>query len=270
MKIAVSNIAWDESEEAAVLDLLDTYKVDGIEVAPTKLWKSPSDATIEDVAQYRDTIESRGRRIVALQALLYGQPDLHLFKSAAIRGKTLDYLAEIARIGGALGAGPLVFGSPKNRQRGDMSLDAARSIAVEFLRECANVCEANDTILCIEPNPPAYDCDFATDTDETSALVREVDHPRIRLHLDSGAMALNGEDYRKSIEANLDILAHFHASEPYLAVIGTGAVDHAAAAAALRESGYDGWVSIEMRNGWTDPNTDAVEQALEFVVATYR
>ncbi len=37
----------------------------------------------------------------------------------------------------------------------------------------------------------------------------------------------------------------------------------------LREVGYDGYVSVEMRNGWTTPDAKAVRQALEFAVKVY-
>ena len=54
----------------------------------------------------------RGVSVVALQALLFGRPDLVLFESPERRSATLDYLEGVLRLASWLGAGPLVFGSP--------------------------------------------------------------------------------------------------------------------------------------------------------------
>ena len=51
----------------------------------------------------------------------------------------------------------------------------------------------------------------------------------------------------REIGDNVSILHHFHVSEPDLAPLGTGGVDHAAFAAALRQNGYDRTLAIEMR-----------------------
>ena len=38
MKLAVSNIAWDDVEQSAILAQLPALGVAGVEIAPTKLW----------------------------------------------------------------------------------------------------------------------------------------------------------------------------------------------------------------------------------------
>ncbi len=268
MKFAISNIAWDPSEDDVVSGIMKEFGIGAVEVAPTKAWAQPISAGADDITVYRSHWNGRGVDVVALQALLFGKPELKVFEPEA-RAGLLEYLRAISRIGHGLGTGPMVFGSPKNRQRGEMPYDKAFEKAAEFFTELAMIAEEEGAIFVLEPNPPVYGCDFITTAREATDLVQAVDRPGLRLHLDAGIMHLNGEDPAKAIEEGAPYLAHFHISEPELAVIGTRGVDHATIASALKSVGYAGFVSIEMRNGWTSPDTDAVRQAVESAVKFY-
>ena len=259
--LAISNIAWDPAEDDAVAALLTRHGVTGIEIAPTKWREQPFDARPEEIAAYRARWEARGLRIVSLQSLLFGRPDLQLFGNPASRAAMSDFLRRVIDFGAALGAGALVFGSPKNRQRGALPLKDAVEIATEFFRELGAQAHAQRIALCIEANPVEYGCDFITTTAEAVGLCRAVDHPGIRVNADLGGMTLSGEDLVQSLEAVAPFMAHFHASEPDLAELGARA-DHDAAARGLSAINYDGWVSIEMRAGGPGRNLEAVERSI--------
>ncbi len=270
MKVSISNIAWNRSEEDAVAQIMADYGVCGVEIAPTKIWAAPDKASDDAVQKYRDYWASRKIQIVAFQSLLFGKPELELFKSRAAREATFNYLSRIISLASRLGAQVLVFGSPKNRLVGEMDAVEALDIALEFFSRIGEVAARHEVCFCIEPNPAAYGCDFICTAAEGRELVERVNHSGFRLHLDTAAMSLNGEPYEQVIEDCFEWLAHFHVSEPQLGAVGRGSTDHARIARRLRALGYDRWVSIEMRNGWTTPNTEAVRTALEFVANTYR
>ena len=59
MRLAVSNIAWDAPEQAAVLDLLGSRAVRGIELAPTKLWPEWRGASPEAARTARAELADR-------------------------------------------------------------------------------------------------------------------------------------------------------------------------------------------------------------------
>jgi len=248
MKLAVSNIAWPREQDEAVAKLLVSLGVTGIEVAPTKLWPKPTAATAEEIACTRAFWNDRGIEIVAAQALLFGQPELTIFESEAIRERTLAYLFGICRVCGQLGAGPLVFGSPKNRRIGTLPLMEAQGIAIEFFRRLGELAASAGTCIVLEANPSVYGADFVTRAAEAIDVVGKVDHPGLQVHLDTGCMTLAGDPIAETFRTGFPNLCHFHVSEPNLSPPGSsGTVDHATFAAELHQRRYDGWVSLEMR-----------------------
>jgi sugar phosphate isomerase/epimerase len=248
MKLAVSNIAWPKEQDVAVADVLRELGVAGIEVAPTKVWPQPLDATDAEIDDYRRFWNDRGFQVVAAQALLFGRPELTLFESAETARKTLDYLRGVVRLCARLGAGALVFGSPKNRRVGNGSPHKARLAAVEFFQKLGEIAAAAGTAVVMEANPPEYGADFVTRAGEAVELVKAVNHPGFRLHLDTGCMTLANDPVGATLDAGFPLMRHFHASEPNLDPPGSsGKVDHPAFAAELRRRGYSHWVSLEMR-----------------------
>ncbi len=267
MKLAVSNIAWPWEHDAAVAELLRRRGVAGIEVAPTKVWPDPTAATDAEIDAYRRWWEDRGLPIVAAQALLFVRPDLTLFDAPEVRSRTIDYLGRIIRRCARLGAGSLVFGSPRNRLVGSRDRAAVWPVAVEVFTRLAEAAAAAGTCVVIEANPPEYGADFVTRAAEAAELVRAVDHPGFRLHLDTACMTLAG-DPPGLIAGAIDVLRHVHVSVPQLAAVGSGPVPHAEFAAALRAAGYGGWVSVEMRQ--PQPfSAETLAAAVEFAAQTY-
>ncbi|MDX1393718.1 MAG: sugar phosphate isomerase/epimerase family protein [Gemmatimonadota bacterium] len=266
MRIAVSNIAWDPADDDAVAEMLVGHGVEAIEVAPTMIWPDPSSVDRGTATATRELWAGRGLPVVSFQALLYGHPELRLFGSEEERERTVEYLDRIIGLAGAVGAGALVFGSPGNRRRGDLPVEEADAVAIALLRRVGASAAARGCTFCIEPNPTDYGCDWVTSASRGRDVVTRVGHRGVGLHLDSGAMTLAGDDIDEEIRESAPILAHFHISEPDLAPVGGGAVDHASFAAALRRVDYRGWCSLEMRN---PGDLRALAESVAFAVRAY-
>ncbi len=247
MKLAISNLAWDRGDDFEIAELLRSMGINGVEIAPTKIWEKPLDATDAEIDDYRQMWAGFGIRIVAVQALLFGRQDLRIFDSPANRAETLAYLAGMTRLAGRLGAAAMVFGSPRNRLKGLLKESEATSIAVPFFRTLAAEALACGTVFCIEPNPAQYGADWILTTSEGTALVEAVDHNGFALNADTGGMTLSGENPGDAIAGCAAAICHFHISEKDLAPIGSGSVDHIRYATSLAATGYRGWKSIEMR-----------------------
>ncbi len=269
MCLAVSNIAWPAGADYEAARVLREQGATGVELALTKVWPEPLTASSVETARCRRWWEARGLRVVALQALLFGKPELVLFGNPAAREATREYLEGLIAQAARLGAGVLVFGSPGNRKRAPLSPAIARSIAVSFFRELGKVARDRGVILCIEPNPADYGCDFVTTVDEGIDLVDAVGSEGFGLHLDTGGMTLAGDPPARVTAAG-SLCRHFHASTPFLAGVPGGGVAHDAFASALAAQGYRGWVSIEMNESKLQPDwQEGVRQAIAFVRETY-
>lgn len=270
MRIAISNIAWDTTEDEQVALLLRKYRIDAIDVAPGKYFRVPKETHSSEVTMLRDWWADRGIEITGMQALLFGATDLNLFGSSEIQAAMLDYLNAICRIASNLGATRLVFGSPKNRNRSELSAENAAEIAIWFFRRLGDIASSHGVVVCLEPNPPCYGANFMMNSSETAKIVSGVAHPAIRMQLDTGALTINGEDPHQVIREYAHLIGHVHASEPGLVTLGDGKTDHAKVASALSLYLNDQVVSIEMLPAEGEPRIVAVERALQVAVCCYR
>jgi len=259
---AASNIAWQPEQDDDAAQILLQHGFTGVEVAPPMLFADPVKASDEEVREQRDRWRERGLPIVALQSLLFGHPELRLFADPETRAAMVGHLTGIIRLAAGLGAAAMVFGSPGNRQRGDLPADEATAIAADFFGELGSIAANHDTAMCLEANAPAYGCDFVCRTAEAIELVRAVGSPGFRVQIDTSTMALNGEDYSSTIQSAVPHAAHFHVSEPHLAPVSeAGEVPIADVLSAAAAADYRGWISVEMRAVGADGNLDALRTA---------
>jgi sugar phosphate isomerase/epimerase len=182
----------------------------------------------------------------------------------------LDRLQAVCRIAAGLGATRLVFGSPKNRDRLSLSDDEVAEVAGVFFRRLGDIAADHGVFICLEPNPARYGCNFLTGTDEAARMVRLVAHGHVRLQLDTGAIAINGEDPVLLVEQHGDLIGHVHASEPDLVPLGDGNAPHADVARALRSRTTIGLVAIEMLETKKEKPIEAIERALRTADKSYR
>lgn len=265
MKLAVSNIAWKPADDAEVGAVLRAEGADAVELAPTAYWPDPLKTPRADLRSLRAAWEGRGLPVVALQSLLFGFPDLNLFDDAT-RPAMLQRLAGMLEVAAELGAGPLVFGSPRNRLRRGLRWEAALDVAVPFFRALGERAGDLGVCLCIEPNPPAYGCDFVTNAAEGRELVATVASPGFGLHLDVAGLSMAGDDPAAELERSAGMLRHVHFSAPGLAPVGAADLDYAGVAARLRAIGWTGVASIEMKAAETVPlRVEAVRAALRLL-----
>jgi D-psicose/D-tagatose/L-ribulose 3-epimerase len=269
MRISISNIAWDTSDDEAVCLILKQLHVDAIDIAPGKYFADFATATPDQIKKVRDWWTERGIEIIGMQSLLYGTQGLNLFDSPEVQDSMLSHLSDVCRIGNGLNARRLVFGSPRNRDRAGLSDDQALEIAGVFFKRLADVGQQHDVTICLEPNPECYGSNFMTTSQETASVVKAVDHPALKMQFDTGALCINGESPASVCAEFKHLIGHVHASEPQLVPVGTGATDHYQSAAALREYLPDAPVTIEMLTTSVEDSLTAVEQSVRYVTECY-
>lgn len=268
MRLSISNIAWDTSEDEEIAKLLKHYDVDAIDIAPGKYFPDPAKAIDEEIARVKQWWAARGIEITGMQSLLFGTTGLNVFGSSEVQDTLFQHLAAVCRIGAGLGATRLVFGSPKNRDRSGLSDEQVMSMAIPFFRRLGEIAQSNGVVICLEPNPPCYGANFMTTCAETAEVVRQVAHPAIRMQLDTGALTLNDESVAEVLATDAELVAHIHASEPQLKVLGDCGTNHGPASLAIRRFCPNRIVTIEMREDEEAPLA-SLERALSFAKRWY-
>jgi sugar phosphate isomerase/epimerase len=156
----------------------------------------------------------------------------------------------------------IVFGSGGARRiPGGFERAEAWKQLVAFCRMLAPVAAAHGVSVAVEPLNQA-ECNVLTSVGECARLVREVDHPAIRLLVDAFHL-LKDHDSIEDVVVNRDILAHVHvATVPGRLAPGMEACDLAPFFDALVRSGYDRRISIEaiLPEQWED-----LRQSLELM-----
>lgn len=270
MRLSISNLAWDVSEDEEIAGLLRRFAVDAIDVAPGKYFPAPAEATPDDTTRVKRWWAERGIEIVGMQSLLFGTTGLNLFGSPDVQDAMLDHLAAVCRIGAAVGGTRLVFGSPKNRDRTGLNEHEALEIAVPFFKRLGDIAAQHGVLVCLEPNPTRYGANFMTTSAETLRVVKQVGHAAIKMQLDSGAIAINGEDPLTTVRVCASGIGHVHASEPDLVPLGEGTSDHELVAHGLRQYLPSHVVTIEMVATSKESHYASIERALNVANRCYR
>src|SRR5688500_16942972 len=112
--------------------------------------------------------------------------------------------------------------------------------------------------LCMEALP-GPESNFIQTAGEAAQMVRAVDHPNFRLMLDVKSMCSEERPVPEIIREFCPLVEHFHANDANRRGPGFGDTDFRPIAAALRECGYQGYVSVEVFDYSPDPQTIARE-----------
>lgn len=264
MNFCISNIAWLQEEDEPVYSLMKKYGFQGLEIAPNRISERIFEETSETIEKFRQSVQKHGFALVAMQSLLYRRQDLLLFGDDLSRKNLLLQLEKCMVLAEQLGIKALVFGSPKNRCKNGLTQETAEKIAIDFFCEAGQKALQHNTLLCIEPNPKEYGTDFINTTPEGLEFVKKVNHPGFRLHIDTGTILINQEAWEAILPEALGWIGHFHVSSPFLALPDAQEF-HKSMALLLKKQEYQGWISIEMKQGIMEKNEKAVSQALEKV-----
>jgi sugar phosphate isomerase/epimerase len=260
MRYAICNETFEGWDHGRVCRLVAGLGYRGLEVAPFTLAPRVTDLPAERRRELRRQAEECGLTLLGLHWLLARTEGLHLTSAdAGVRERTARYLVELARCCADLGGNVLVFGSPAQRR---IPAGATRAQATDyaldtFRRARPGIADTGVT-LCLEPLSPP-EADFLNTAAEAIELLDRLGDRCFALHLDVKAMATEDAPAPDLIRRHAARTGHFHANDPNRRGPGFGDTDFVPIFRALRESGYSGWVSVEVFDYSPDPETIARE-----------
>ena len=187
------------------------------------------------------------------------EPDSHY------RQVRIDHTRRALSLCAELGA-PHITTEPGGPLAPGLSRQEAIDLFVEVLKPLAEHAHACGVLLLIEPEPDL----LLETTDQYLEVAERVNAPSIGLNFDIGHAYCVREDLPRAIARLAPQIRHYHMEDiaatriHHHLVPGTGAIDFPEVIGAIRQTGYQGWLTVELYPFQDDPDA-AARQALAFL-----
>ncbi len=220
---------------------------EAVEIAPFTLAKYVTEIPAAERVRIRESAARAGLAISGLHWVLVQAEGMHLTSpEAPTRARTAGYFCDLVECCADLGGEIIVVGSPQQRHLlPGVTAEQAWAWAAEVFRPAIGRAEQRGVTICFEPLP-AEDTNFINTAAEAVRFSREQASPAFKVILDVRAMTHEAKPIPEIIRESRGEFAYVHANDANLKGPGFGEVDFGPIAAALREVGYDGVVSVEV------------------------
>lgn len=247
MKFAICQELFENWDWNRQCEFISETGYSGIELAPFTLAPRITDVSLEQRHDLRRQAEDYDLTICGLHWLLAKTEGLHLTTNdRAVRQATASYLIELGNACADFGGTVMVFGSPNQRNlQPGVSREQAYENAAEVFRTALPALADRGVQIAMEPLTP-HETNFVNTCAEAVELIERVGHPALVLHQDVKAMLSESVPIPELIHRYKSITGHFHVNDSNLLGPGMGETDYRPIVKALIETGYSGWVSVEV------------------------
>ena len=241
MKIGFDMMLWTTHVTDAHRPLMEDIKATGYDGVEIPVFEGKPD----HFARIGETLAAIGLRptCIAIVQSLDANP---LSDDPAVRKAAVDYLSWLvdctAAVGASIVAGPLH--QPLGHFSGNPPTDKERANAREVHRKVGDIAARKGVTLALEA-VNRFESYFVNTMDELSAYVDAVGHPAIKAMYDTFHANLEERDPVAAYTRNARNVVHIHISENDRGVPGRGHVPWRETFKAIKQSGYDGWLTIE-------------------------
>ncbi len=220
---------------------------DFVEIAPFTVAPYVTEISATQRVKIRDSAARAGIGISGLHWVLVQAEGMYLTSpDAAVRTKTAAYFRELVDCCADLGGTRIIVGSPKQRSVIEgVSYEQAWTWATDVFRDAVKRAEDRGVVICFEPLSPV-ETNFVNTAEEGIRFAEQFCSPAMSIILDVKAMCSEVKPIPQIIRESAGRFAYFHANDANLKGPGFGEVDFHPIAAALRETGYEEIVSVEV------------------------
>ena len=211
---------------------------DAIEIFPTG-------ADAVDPEALRRLLDDQGLALAAVgTGAGWVRQRLHLgLNDVNARWKARDFVRAIIDLAGPLGA-PAIIGSMQGRSGEGLDRPTALGRLSQALDDLGEYAKQYDVPLIFEPLN-RYETDMVNTVEEGLALLGSLSTRNVDLLADLFHMNIEEADIAAALRAGGDRIGHVHFVDSNRRAVGFGHLDIGPIAAALVESGYDGFASAE-------------------------
>lgn len=255
MKTAVCNELFGTMDFARTCDLLADHGFNGIEIAPFTLARESGVPSASAIRGARNAIESSGLRFAGLHWLLAKPDGLHITANdETVRRRSWEHLETLLNVAGEFGGGNLILGSPNQRSFQGIDHTEATVRLIDGFRHVADVAAGNSSRLLLEALPHTA-TNLVNTIEEALDVVSHVGHPAIGTMFDFHNVGDEQESWEALVQRYAGEFQHVHLNTMeggYPTEENVG--EYRPAMRAISESGYGGWISLEI---FTEPESPA-------------
>ena len=249
-KYAMCNESMAELSWAQQCRIISEAGYEGVEIAAFTLVKEGvQEITPSGRKKMVSIMRNAGLKCVGLHWLLAPPPKgLHFTTpDATVRRKTVAYLDKLIDFCGDLGGSYMIFGSPKQRDARDISVEQAKKYFDEGLTTVAEHAQERGIEILIEPLGNRT-TDVVNTLAEASQLARQVNHPAIGIMFDFNNTVDETEPFDVLLRKHYKNIHHVHVQEMGGKHLGTGTAvnDYLEAFQVLKDMRYNRWISLEV------------------------
>ncbi|MEO5806070.1 sugar phosphate isomerase/epimerase [Devosia sp.] len=241
MKLGFNLLLWSTfitDEHLPIIERLKATGYDGVEIP---LFEGTP-----------DHYEKLGRHIKALGlgvtgiGVMPGGGKSAVSADKAERDAGLEHIKWIidctAALGGDLAAGPLH--QPLGQFSGAGATDDEKQRVAEVHKAAAQYAARSNIKLSVEPLN-RFECYFLNTAAQAAALVKAVDEPNYGYLYDTFHFNIEENSMVEVIPATISQINHVHISENNRGAPGAGHIAFQPVFDALKDAGYDGWMTVE-------------------------
>jgi len=242
MKIGVYGLLWTAGitiSELFVLDKCKEFALDGIEIPLLSYMQEKL-----PIRELKSRADDLGLALITSTGLEEETSIVSEDKQKRERGKA--FLKKCIDIAFDLGSDELsgVIYAPWAVLKGRRRTEWEYENCVESLKEVAEHAEGAGVYLCLEP-VNRYEGYFLNTAEQGKALLKDIGHKHVKLHLDSFQMNIEEQSMYEAVKTAGKDLYHFHVCASHRGVPGTGHIEWDEIFKAFKEIGYNNWLVIE-------------------------
>jgi sugar phosphate isomerase/epimerase len=205
-----------------------------------------------DLNQLRRVVDSYGLEVSSIGSIYSSDRDFSAASPQRREGAE-TYVRRIADMAAATGAPVAIFAPAScGRTHGGPEGPDQHARMVESMRRAAEYAGTLGVDLAIEAWN-RYETHFLNRLGQAADLAREIDLPNVGVMADVFHMNIEDGSIADAIRDVAPLLMHVHLSDTNRSVPGSGHLDFAPILSALREIGYDRYLTFELLPASADP-----------------
>lgn len=244
MKLSLSNQSWYYYEEDLILDMLHHYHIEGLEIAPVRIWPEWKGISANSISEVSKKFKNRGYSVSVIDNP-FENTDISLFHSLQ-QEKIFDHVKLIAHIAQGFNCNLITLSSSSFRFRGELSFKKSVEAAVKIFNKICHILDQFGVNLAIEPIYAGFGCDFLTSIADVNNFINLIQKDNLKISIDSRSLYLNDpKNYLLHLK-ELDHFSHFHFSHSLESLSNEYAENDKEIVKTLISQSYSRWIGLKM------------------------